>query len=64
MGTCRPHYIMFPDDSSGFAIDNQYFLGTSGLLTHPVVTQGAIEANIYLADDEVRLDSRQPEVAA
>ena len=44
---------MFPADAAGFGIDNQYFLGSSGLLTHPVVKQGETSATLYLADEEV-----------
>lgn len=52
----RPQYVMFPEDTAGFAVDDQYFVGTSGLLVRPVVTQGAIEASVHLGDDEPYYD--------
>ncbi|KAG9073924.1 hypothetical protein FRC06_011070, partial [Ceratobasidium sp. 370] len=36
MPVLRPHYVMFPKDKQGFAIDDQYFIGNSGLLIKPV----------------------------
>lgn len=47
---------MFPEDTAGFAVDDQYFVGTSGLLVRPVVAQGALDASVYLADDEPYYD--------
>lgn len=47
---------MFPEDTAGFAVDDQYFVGTSGLLVRPVVTQGATEASVHLGDDEPYYD--------
>ena len=38
---------------SGFAVDNQFFVGDSGLLAHPVVTEGATSVKMYLPDEEV-----------
>ena len=52
----RPHYYVFPSDERGFAIDDQYFLGSTGLLAKPVVTQGVQSVDIYLADDEKYFD--------
>lgn len=49
----RPHYVAFPQDTNGFAVDDQFFVGTSGLLVHPVVRKDAEDASVYLADDEV-----------
>lgn len=54
---CRPQYVVFPSDPAGFAIDDQFYLGSSGLLVKPVVTEGATDINIYIADDEVSLSS-------
>jgi alpha-glucosidase (family GH31 glycosyl hydrolase) len=44
---------VFPKDPQGFALDNQYYLGASGLLVKPVTTQGATETDVYLSDNEV-----------
>lgn len=43
---------MFPEDEAGFAIDDQFFLGNTGLLVKPVVKEGATEADVYVVDDE------------
>lgn len=56
MPVIRPHFVMFPGDEDGFAIDDQFFLGDAGLLAKPVVTEGATETEIYLPDDEVYYD--------
>jgi alpha 1,3-glucosidase len=44
---------MFPHDSKGFAIDDQFYLGSSGLLVKPIVKEGAVENEVYLSDDQV-----------
>lgn len=49
----RPQYVMFPKDKAGFDIDDQYYIGQSGLLVKPVTTKGATEATVYLAEDQV-----------
>jgi len=45
---------MFPQDKAGFTIDDQYYIGRSGLLVKPVTEQDVSEASVYLAEDEVR----------
>jgi alpha 1,3-glucosidase len=52
----RPHYYMYPGDEHGFAIDDQFFVGSTGLLAKPVVTEGATSVDIYLPDDELYYD--------
>jgi alpha 1,3-glucosidase len=52
----RPHYFQYPADESGFAIDDQFFVGGTGLLAKPVVTEKAESVDIYLPDDEVYYD--------
>jgi len=52
----RPHYVMFPQHEAGFSIDDQWFVGGSGLLVKPVTQQGVTEASIYLAEDQVYYD--------
>ncbi|CAO1625705.1 unnamed protein product [Parajaminaea phylloscopi] len=47
----RPQFLMFPKDEAGFAIDDQYYIGDSGLLVKPAVTEGAERVGVYLADD-------------
>lgn len=43
---------MFPKDKNGFDIDEQYYIGSSGLLVKPVTEKGQTEASVYLAEDE------------
>ncbi len=50
----RPHYVAFPHDEAGFAIDDQYFVGSSGLLVKPVTRKSATEETVYLPEDQVR----------
>ena len=45
---------MFPKDEAGFGIDDQYYIGSSGLLVKPVTEKGAKESSVYLAEDQVR----------
>lgn len=44
---------MFPSDEAGYAVDDQYYIGDSGLLFKPVVTEGATQTDVYLSDDQV-----------
>ncbi|KAG8982456.1 hypothetical protein FRB93_008113 [Tulasnella sp. JGI-2019a] len=53
MPVLRPQYVMFPKDTKGFAVDNQYYVGDSGLLVRPVTEAGVTEADAYLAEDQV-----------
>lgn len=50
----RPQYVMFPQDTNGFAIDDQFYVGGSGLLVKPVTSPGAKDASVYLAENQVR----------
>ncbi|TVY50550.1 Glucosidase 2 subunit alpha [Lachnellula cervina] len=52
----RPHYFMYPSDEAGFAIDDQFFVGSTGLLAKPVVTEGATSVDIYIPDNELYYD--------
>ncbi|KAJ7840497.1 glycosyl hydrolases family 31-domain-containing protein [Mycena olivaceomarginata] len=52
----RPHYVVFPKDLKGFAVDDQYFIGASGILVKPITTKGETETTVYLAEDEVYYD--------
>jgi len=56
MPVIRPHFVMFPEDEAGFAIDDQFFIGDFGLLAKPVVKEGADSVEIYLPDDEPYYD--------
>ncbi|KAF7294010.1 Glycoside hydrolase family 31 protein [Mycena kentingensis (nom. inval.)] len=52
----RPHYVVFPKDPKGFAIDDQFFVGSSGLLVKPVTEKDATQTTVYLAEDQVYYD--------
>lgn len=52
----RPHYFEYPSDEAGFAIEDQFFVGSTGLLAHPVVTEGAESVDVYLPNDEIYYD--------
>jgi alpha 1,3-glucosidase len=56
----RPHYVAFPQDQKGWAIDDQYFVGGTGILVKPITQAGVTEANVYLPDAEVRSSSLSP----
>ncbi|KAJ7647840.1 glycoside hydrolase family 31 protein [Roridomyces roridus] len=52
----RPHYVMFPQDPKGFDLDDQYYIGSSGLLVKPITEKGVTQTTVYLAEDEVYYD--------
>ncbi|RXW18704.1 hypothetical protein EST38_g7152 [Candolleomyces aberdarensis] len=52
----RPQYIVFPKDKNGFDIDDQYYIGSSGLLVKPVTQKDVTETNVYLSDDQIYYD--------
>ncbi|KAG1774092.1 glycoside hydrolase family 31 protein [Suillus placidus] len=52
----RPQYVMFPEDEAGFGIDDQYYIGSSGLLVKPVTQKGVMEVSMYIAEDQVYYD--------
>lgn len=52
----RPQYYVHPGDEAGFAIDDQFYIGSTGLLVKPVTKEGATSVNVYLADDELYFD--------
>ncbi|KAL9128057.1 MAG: hypothetical protein Q9217_003196, partial [Psora testacea] len=44
----RPHFYVHPSDVSGFALDDQFYLGDTGILAKPITTEGAESVDIYL----------------
>ena len=52
----RPNYYVHPDDEKGFAVDDQLYLGSTGLLAKPVTVEGQGHQDVYLADKEVYYD--------
>lgn len=56
MPILRPQFVQFPDDEQGFHIDDQFYIGDSGLLAKPITTEGATSEQMYIADDQVYYD--------
>ncbi|KAL2891098.1 Glucosidase 2 subunit alpha [Ceratocystis lukuohia] len=52
----RPMYYTNPNDEGSFAIDDQLFLGSYGLLAKPVVEKEQATVDIYIPDEEVYYD--------
>lgn len=52
----RPNFYVHPDDEKGFALDDQLYIGSFGLLAKPVTKEGADSVSIYLADDQPYYD--------
>ncbi len=45
---------MFPQDEAGFSIDEQFYVGNSGLLVKPVTRPGVTEETVYIPEDKAR----------
>ncbi|BGP48447.1 glucosidase II [Rhodotorula kratochvilovae] len=43
----RPQYVVFPQDAKGFGLEDQFYLGSSGLLVKPVTEEGATTQEPY-----------------
>ncbi|KAH8110571.1 alpha-glucosidase [Phellopilus nigrolimitatus] len=52
----RPQFFVFPGDETGASIDDQFYVGSSGLLVKPVTTKGATETTVYLSDKKPYYD--------
>lgn len=52
----RPMFWTHPSEEAGFGIDDQFFVGSTGLLVKPVVEKDKTTADIYIPDDEVYYD--------
>ena len=52
----RPQYYVHPSDEKGFAIDDQFYVGSTGLLFKPVCSEGAESVDVYIADGETYYD--------
>ncbi|KAF8733635.1 Galactose mutarotase-like, partial [Rhizoctonia solani] len=62
MPVLRPHYVVFPKDKQGFAIDDQYYIGNSGLLVKPITAPGVDKTNVYFAGAQPHYDYQTYEV--
>ena len=52
----RPNYYVHPTDDKGFAVDDQLYIGSTGLLAKPVTKEGATTVDVYIADGEKYYD--------
>lgn len=52
----RPMVWTHPSEESGFSIDDQLFLGTTGLLVKPIVEKDKFSTDIWIPDDEIYID--------
>ena len=52
----QPHYYAHPSDEAAFAIEDQFYLGSTGLLAKPVVTEGSESVSVYLPPGETYYD--------
>jgi len=44
---------VLPKNEPGFSIDDQYYVGASGLLVKPITAAGVTESTIYIGEDQV-----------
>ncbi|MCJ1385410.1 hypothetical protein MMC17_008533 [Xylographa soralifera] len=52
----RPHYYVHPWDEKGFAVDDQFYIGSTGLLAKPVTAEGVDSVDFYIPDEEKYYD--------
>ncbi|KAI1818178.1 glycoside hydrolase family 31 protein [Poronia punctata] len=52
----RPMYWTHPGAEGGFGVDNQFFVGSTGILVKPVVEEGKRTEDVYIPDDQVYYD--------
>lgn len=52
----RPMVWTHPSEEAGFDIDDQFFVGSTGLLVKPIVEEGKESTDIWIPDDEVYYD--------
>jgi alpha-glucosidase (family GH31 glycosyl hydrolase) len=45
--------MQLPEDEHGFTIDDQAYLGDTGILIHPVTKQAAESVDMYIGESEV-----------
>jgi alpha 1,3-glucosidase len=49
-------YWTHPGEEKGFAIDDQFFVGSTGLLVKPIIEKDQVSTDVYIPDDEVYYD--------
>lgn len=52
----RPMFWTHPGEETAFGVDDQMFVGATGILVKPVVEEGKTSAEVYIPDEEVYYD--------
>lgn len=52
----KPLYYISPTNEASFDIDDEFFVGDSGILVKPITDEGATSTDIYIPDDEIYYD--------
>ncbi len=52
----KPMFYTHPAEEAGFALDDQFFVGTTGLLAKPVTEEGKESVDVWIPDDETYYD--------
>lgn len=52
----RPLFFEFPENERAASIEDEFFIGDSGILVKPVVDEGATSVDMYFPDSEVYYD--------
>jgi len=52
----KPMFYTHPSEEAGFGVDDQFFVGDTGLLVKPVVEKDKESADVWIPDDEVYYD--------
>jgi len=52
----KPMFYTHPSEEAGFDIDDQFFVGNTGLLAKPVTDENRVMVDIWIPDDEVYYD--------
>ncbi|KAK0728360.1 glycoside hydrolase family 31 protein [Lasiosphaeria miniovina] len=52
----KPMFYTHPGEEAGYDIDDQFFVGNTGLLAKPVTEQDKVTAEIWIPDNEVYYD--------
>ncbi|EJD08185.1 alpha-glucosidase [Fomitiporia mediterranea MF3/22] len=52
----RPQFFACPCDEKGASLDDQFYVGSSGLLVKPVTSKGAEETTVYLSNKQPYYD--------
>jgi alpha 1,3-glucosidase len=52
----KPMFYTHPSEEGGFALDDQFFVGNTGLLAKPVTEEGKTSVDVWIPDAEVYYD--------